>query len=58
MDSLAQLAEHWIPNPKAIGSSPVWVTTLLLDAQSKEVMSAAFAPSNPSRQAPLSRARD
>lgn len=28
MDSLAQLAEHWIPNPKAIGSNPVWVNLL------------------------------
>jgi hypothetical protein len=25
---LAQLAEHWIPNPKAIGSNPVGVTFL------------------------------
>ena len=24
-DCLAQLAEHWIPNPKAIGSNPVTV---------------------------------
>jgi hypothetical protein len=27
---LAQLAEHWIPNPKAIGSTPVAVKFFLL----------------------------
>jgi hypothetical protein len=26
---LAQLVEHWIPNPKAIGSNPVGVTNIL-----------------------------
>ena len=29
-DCLAQLVEHWIPNPKAIGSNPVTVNILIL----------------------------
>ena len=29
-DCLAQLVEHWIPNPKAIGSNPVTVTVTVL----------------------------
>ena len=27
-DCVAQLVEHWIPNPKAVGSSPAAVTIL------------------------------
>ena len=26
---IAQLVEHWIPNPKVAGSNPVWVIQLL-----------------------------
>ena len=31
IDCLAQLVEHWIPNPKAIGSTPVMVKHTFCD---------------------------
>ena len=30
IDCLAQLAEHWIPDPKAVGSNPAMVNIIIL----------------------------
>jgi hypothetical protein len=37
-DSLAQLAEHWIPDPKVVGSSPAWVNILFTIHPFKKIL--------------------